>query len=201
MAITIDGSGTISGVSVGGLPDGIVDTDMLASNAVTTAKITDGNVTSAKVGTIAESNMPAGTVVQVVRQLATWSVHWSTASTSWIELAGMSVTITPKFSNSLILVSCQAFLHAQQDSMRFAMTYFCNGSNIASTTQGTICYYGSGNDTADNTYDSFQMSKFHSPGSTSSQTYSLRAYKLQGSQALYVHEGGDNFVMAMEIKQ
>ena len=31
MPITINGSGTISGVSVGGLPDGIVDSDMLAS--------------------------------------------------------------------------------------------------------------------------------------------------------------------------
>jgi hypothetical protein len=41
MAITINGStNTISGVAVGGLPDGIVDTDMLAANAVTVAKAT-----------------------------------------------------------------------------------------------------------------------------------------------------------------
>ena len=38
MAVTIDGDGTITGVSVGGLPDGIVDTDMLAADAVTDAK-------------------------------------------------------------------------------------------------------------------------------------------------------------------
>ena len=38
MAIQINGNGTITGVSVGGLPDGIVDTDMLANNAVTSAK-------------------------------------------------------------------------------------------------------------------------------------------------------------------
>jgi hypothetical protein len=38
MPITIDGDGTITGVSVGGLPDGIVDTDMLAADAVTDAK-------------------------------------------------------------------------------------------------------------------------------------------------------------------
>ena len=38
MAITINGSGTVTGISVGGLPDGIVDTDMLAGNAVTSAK-------------------------------------------------------------------------------------------------------------------------------------------------------------------
>lgn len=39
MAIAINGSSnTITGVAVGGLPDGIVDTDMLAANAVTDAK-------------------------------------------------------------------------------------------------------------------------------------------------------------------
>jgi len=48
MAITINGSGTVTGVSVGGLPDGIVDADTLASNSVTTAKILDNNVTGAK---------------------------------------------------------------------------------------------------------------------------------------------------------
>ena len=38
MAIQINGNGTITGISVGGLPDGIVDTDMIANSAVTTAK-------------------------------------------------------------------------------------------------------------------------------------------------------------------
>ena len=33
-----ESAGTISGISVGGLPDGIVDTDMLANDAVTDAK-------------------------------------------------------------------------------------------------------------------------------------------------------------------
>ena len=39
MAISLNGStNVITGVAVGGLPDGIVDTDMLAANAVTAAK-------------------------------------------------------------------------------------------------------------------------------------------------------------------
>jgi hypothetical protein len=46
MAITIDGDGTITGVSVGGLPDGIVDTDMIAADAVTPAKIGSKTFTS-----------------------------------------------------------------------------------------------------------------------------------------------------------
>jgi len=40
MPVTINGNGTITGLSVGGLPDGIVDADTLASSSVTDAKIT-----------------------------------------------------------------------------------------------------------------------------------------------------------------
>jgi hypothetical protein len=39
MPIVINGSGTVTGISVGGIPDGVVDTDVLAANAVTTAKL------------------------------------------------------------------------------------------------------------------------------------------------------------------
>ena len=39
MAVSINGNtGVITGLAVGGLPDGIVDTDMLAAGAVTAAK-------------------------------------------------------------------------------------------------------------------------------------------------------------------
>jgi len=45
MAIAINGStNVITGVAVGGLPDGIVDADMLASNAVTSGKLASGAV-------------------------------------------------------------------------------------------------------------------------------------------------------------
>jgi len=48
MPITLNGNGTVTGVSVGGLPDGIVDADMLAANAVTTSKIANDAVTNTK---------------------------------------------------------------------------------------------------------------------------------------------------------
>ena len=49
MAITINGNGTLTGVSVGGLPDGIVDTDMLAASAVTAAKSSGLGITHANI--------------------------------------------------------------------------------------------------------------------------------------------------------
>ena len=48
MPVTINGDGSITGLSVGGLPNGTVDADTLASNAVTTVKIANNAVTSAK---------------------------------------------------------------------------------------------------------------------------------------------------------
>jgi len=48
MSITINGSGTITGINAGGLPDGNITADDLATDSVTTAKITDANITAAK---------------------------------------------------------------------------------------------------------------------------------------------------------
>ena len=44
MPVTINGDGSITGLSVGGLPNGCVDTDTLANNSVTSAKsvLTEG---------------------------------------------------------------------------------------------------------------------------------------------------------------
>ena len=56
MAIVINGSGTITGVSVGGLPDGSVDDDTLATG-IDATKLT---------GTIADARISAGSVAQHV---------------------------------------------------------------------------------------------------------------------------------------
>jgi hypothetical protein len=57
MAIVINGSGTVTGLSVGGLPDGTVDSDTLASNSVVTGKIADGTIANADVNDLAASKL------------------------------------------------------------------------------------------------------------------------------------------------
>ena len=49
MAIVINGTGTVTGISVGGLPDAIVDLDTLAADSVNAAKIVDGTVVAADI--------------------------------------------------------------------------------------------------------------------------------------------------------
>ena len=58
MAIVINGSGTVTGLAVGGLPDGTVDSGTLATDSVTAAKL--------EVSAITGADLPAGSVLQVV---------------------------------------------------------------------------------------------------------------------------------------
>ena len=57
MAIVINGSGTITGVSVGGLPDGIVDAGTLATNSVDSAELIDGAVDDSHMAAMAASKL------------------------------------------------------------------------------------------------------------------------------------------------
>tara|TARA_B100000674_G_scaffold22404_1_gene15687 strand:+ start:421 stop:999 length:579 start_codon:yes stop_codon:yes gene_type:complete len=83
MPIGINGNGTITGVTVGGLPDGIVDTDMLANGAVTATK------------------RGAGAILQVVH--VSFSTETAIASTTFTN-TGLTASITPSSSSNKILV-------------------------------------------------------------------------------------------------
>ena len=90
MPIVLNGSGTISGVSVGGLPDGIVDTDMIANSNVTAGKLASG------VG---------GKIVQVksVSKLDTFSVASPTAL-QFYDVTGLdNLQITTTGSNKVLV--------------------------------------------------------------------------------------------------
>jgi len=84
MPIAINGSGTVTGVSVGGLPDGIVDTDMLANGAATAAK------------------RGAGSILQVVQ--TTKTNVFTTSTTSYSDITGMSANITTTGSNKVLVM-------------------------------------------------------------------------------------------------
>ena len=85
MPITIDGDGTISGISVGGLPDGIVDTDMIAAGAVTAAKRGEGGILQ-------------------VKQTVLKSRASMTATASYVLVPNFSVSITPASTSNKVLV-------------------------------------------------------------------------------------------------
>jgi hypothetical protein len=57
MSIVINGSGTVTGLSVGGLPDGTVDAGTLATDSVVTGKIADGTIANADIADLAASKL------------------------------------------------------------------------------------------------------------------------------------------------
>ena len=88
MAIVINGSGTVTGLAVGGLPDGTVDSGTLAVNS-------------------------RGTVLQVVS--TTYSTNVNNATSSYVD-TGLSAVITPSSSSNKIFVCISQALGADRDS-------------------------------------------------------------------------------------
>ena len=77
MPIAINGSGTITGVSVGGLPDGIVDNDMIANTTIAEAKL------AANVNTITVVDQWQQTADSSVSSSQIFTANWGrTASTA-----------------------------------------------------------------------------------------------------------------------
>jgi hypothetical protein len=70
MPISINGSGTVTGITAGGLPDGVITTDDIAAGAVTTPKITGGPAFRA-VNTSSQS-VSSGTYTKIVFQAETY---------------------------------------------------------------------------------------------------------------------------------
>jgi hypothetical protein len=118
MAIVINGSGTISGISVGGLPDGIVDNGTMADDAIAIADLaatgtassttylrgdnswqTAGSTSATDLtsGTLPTARLPTGSVLQVVRVDTTTEVSGSTA---WIDVFPSDLSITAKATGS-----------------------------------------------------------------------------------------------------
>jgi len=66
MAIVINGSGTVTGLSVGGLPDGTVDAGTLATNSVDSAELVDGAVDDSHMASISgRKNMIINGAMQI----------------------------------------------------------------------------------------------------------------------------------------
>ena len=133
MPVTINGDGTISGLAVGGLPDGSVDADTLATNSVTTNKIANSQVTSGKLASGAVSvdanTMPVGSIIQV--QTAKNTAQHNMNSNSYGD-KGYTIHITPNFSNSKIILTCYLHfqMYRQHQESSFMVRIRKNGSNI-----------------------------------------------------------------------
>ena len=67
MPVTINGDGSITGLSVGGLPDGCVDADTLAAGATTADTLSTSLSASVHLATFNTSGSDAGLVKSAIR--------------------------------------------------------------------------------------------------------------------------------------
>ena len=124
-----------------------------------------------KVGHLA---LPTDAVLQVVQDTKT--DPFDTASTSFVDITGLSVDITPKSSSSKILVEAQISINASStytkfiDLVRGSTSIFRGGDASDNKIECTVW----GRDEADVGGQVWNISFLDSPSTTSEQTYKLQ---------------------------
>ena len=227
MPVTINGDGSITGLSVGGLGNGgVVDADSLAANAVTSAKLASGAVSTAKLasGAISAATLPAGTVVQTVlaNGVSGSSIQLNSGvmgNPAWFDTSGSGsslAAITPLFANSKILVTFMFSLRMGDGNRLGVMAYVSMASNMSNLARisdyrgssGNESYRQSGStDWSSHTLFAVDDGSYSGSGgqvsmSTSQRFYNIGYYNASGDGAVYY---GDNsqrvYLMLQEIKQ
>ena len=192
MALTLNGSAnTIGGLAVGGVPDGTIDADALAANAVTGGKLASG------VG---------GKILQIVSGTTTSGT--STTSTSFVD-TGLTATITPASSSNKILVFAAGQIGHYRDYSGQGM-----GIRMVRTVSSsdTEVYTGNGDEIM--SFDNGQMVATRDRGpwatmiSDSPSTTSACAYKVQvlvytsnngGTAYFNSHDAGTAYMHLLEV--
>ena len=199
MPVSINGNtGVVTGIAVGGLPDGIVDADMLAANSVATAKIANDAITAAKM-----ASGVGGKILQVKQSVKTDT--FSTSSSSWTLATGLSVAITPSSSSNKVLVILDAKIGAGHEDAAFAGRLMRDkgGSDVAAIYTGdtggvnrTVASFGTSRQSGNAGYDVIQDRQaifLDSPSTSSEVTYKLQV-QCNNSRNTYVnrtHDDGD----------
>ena len=184
MPVTINGNGSISGLSVGGLPNGTVDADTLATNSVTSTKIATGAIGS--VGKILQ--------VKSASKVDVYGVPGNANGAT--DVPGLSVTMDAPASSSskyLVMASVAAV------SNFVGASILLNGTTTGQLLTGSNAASGGTNGmspdltrtTSNSAADGRQMSQFplivlDSPNTSAIQTYKVQLY------IRYVFQSGYN---------
>ena len=161
MALTLNGSNnTIGGLAVGGLPDGIVDTDMLAAKAATAPKL--GN----------------GSILQVVQTVKT-DVSTLSLATTALSSDIMTVSITPQSASNKILL--YGILNATCTTIAVAFVFQRDSTDIGiADASGLRQRRTSATYANANTIANLSGVFLDSPSTTSAITYRLKACHTSG---------------------
>ena len=221
MAIVINGSGTVTGLAVGGLPDGTVDAGTLATNSVDSAELIDGAVDDSHIAALAASKltgalpaisgasltgftdaqMPTGSILQVVNGNTSTAVTTTTLD-AWVD-TGITATITPTSTSSkiMVLINVCGIWRDSGNAWNRMMIKILRGSTQLG---GTAYAQGWDRTTSENRAVGAFYSFYDSPSTTSATTYKVQfaSEPLSTATALSVQNdsnSGTSNIFLMEI--
>ena len=207
MPITINGDGSITGLSAGGLPAGSVTDATIAGMSSSKLSgalpaISGANLTGIS-ASVTASTMPAGTIIKFQNTRGPASNQNVSNNQSWTTFTGTQVDFTPTFSNSKLDLNWVFALE---------MDGGINGLGFRIYRQSPI----GGSDTL--IHENYQHSHWStnsanwtgpgqiylhhvdSPGVTTAVRYFVQAYKEQGNN-LYINYGNDDDGINMTIRE
>lgn len=154
--------------------------------------------------TLAYSDYTSGSVIQTVS--ATKTDSFSTTSTTFVDITGVSVSITPTSTTSNILIWANGVAGNTVSSEIACINLVRGSTNIAqSTGSGTANQTVSINTASTSANSGFAFSFLDSPSTTSATTYKLQARTVTGGTVLIGRfAANDNFrsvtsITVMEI--
>lgn len=161
MAITINGTGSISGLTSGA-----------------------GIAATALSGQVPDANAPSGSVIQVVNGLL--STAFSTTSTSFVDI-GLSASITPTSTSSKILAIVNLNgVHSSDTSYNVYFTLIRNSTNLTNVSLSNG--WGMRTGQSNGRWGSDSISYLDSPSSTSATTYKIQLASEGGGRTAYVSD-------------
>lgn len=185
MPIQINGNGTITGISVGGLPNGIVDTDMIAASAVTPAKstIVSSKILQYKVHNMVDQEQITGTTPT--------------------QIPNFAVTITPTASTSTMIVKASCFY---SNNSNVIMSRIYNGTNFLISPSGFPSPANQSGSSSCYTTTAYMMQQnfmaYETAGNTNARTYSVY-WNITGNGTGYINkwQGYDGYrsVSTLEV--
>jgi hypothetical protein len=157
-----------------------------------TLPTTSGTVlTSAS--SLTASQLPAGSVLQVVSTTKTDT--FTTTSTSPVDITGLSVSITPSSSSNKILIT-GSVCYGESSSTPYLMGFLLvrNSTNIciadAAGSRSRWTFGGQGIYSTDNTVFA-PINFLDSPATTSATTYKIQV-QAESPQTIYINRGGES---------
>ena len=184
MTLTLNGStNTITGLAVGGLPDGVVDTDMIAAGAVTAPK------------------KGAGSVLQLIE--GSTSNRVETSSNSFVA-TNLSATITPTASSNKIFIQVSGDCNTNADDNEIKMTVYRSIDGGTFSNLGHADYgLATARSNAERLHSGVSISFLDSPSSTAAIVYKVYVLKTSagsGNVEFPAHDGYNKaYIHLMEI--